>query len=82
MGLLRATNTALISLVCMVVAGLTFPAGAQVPNLPQHVRTRIESKLRAQGIYVPSEGVFKVRIPRTDILARMAGQQVHPGFLP
>jgi hypothetical protein len=64
------------------IACLPLTADAQVPTIPQHVRTAIESTLGAKGTYVPSEGAFKVRILQRDILARIAAQHGHADFLP
>lgn len=64
------------------IAGLLLPASAQVPQMPQHVRTRIESILGAKGTYVPDEGAFRLRLPRTDIFPRMRGQRGYSVFPP
>ena len=50
--------------------------------MPQAVRTRIESIIGAKGTYVPDEGAFKLRFPRTDIFPGMRGQRGYSAFPP
>jgi len=81
--LLRAMRLRLVGFICTgFIAGLLLPANAQVPEMPQAVRTKIESILGAKGTYVPDEGAFKLRFPRRDILRRMRRQHGYAAFPP
>lgn len=81
MELLRAMRLLLIGFICTAfLAGLLLPAKAQVPEMPQAARTKIESILGTKGTYVPDEGAFKLRFPRRDILPRMRRQRGYSAF--
>jgi hypothetical protein len=79
---LRATQTTLVGfIITLVIACLSLTADAQIPNIPQNVRKAIELTLGAKGIYIPSEGAFKVRMVRKDI-QQTAVEDGFPGILP
>lgn len=82
MNRLRVPQTTLGGLVfTLVIGSLSLTASAQIPNIPQNVRKSIELTLGAKGIYIPSEGAFKVRMVRKDI-QQTAVQHGFPGMLP
>ena len=79
---LRVTQTTLVGfIITLVIACLSLTADAQIPNIPQNVGEAIELTFGAKGIYLPSEGAFKVRMVRKDI-QQTAVEDGFPGILP
>jgi Domain of Unknown Function (DUF1259) len=55
-------------------------ASAQIPPIPSTAQRSIERIIGATGSYTPSESVFKIRIPRTEIALSVQGQRAATGF--
>lgn len=82
MNRLRLTQTTFVGFIFPLVIGcLSLTADAQIPNIPRDVQKAIELKLGAKGIYIPSEGAFKVYMVRKDIQFQTAVQHGYPGVL-
>lgn len=82
MNRLRVTQTTFLGFIFTLgIACLSLTADAQIPNIPRDVQKGIELTLGAKGIYIPSEGAFKVHIARKDIQFQTAVQDGYPGVL-
>ena len=55
-------------------------AGAQIPPIPATTQRSIEQIIGTAGTYAADESVFKIRIPRNDIVLTLHGHRVPPKF--
>jgi hypothetical protein len=55
-------------------------AYAQIPPIPATTQRSIERIIGVTGSYTSSESVFKIRIPRTEIILNVQGHRVTVGF--
>src|SRR5215471_3381408 len=55
-------------------------ASAQIPPIPATEQRYIERIIGTAGTYMADESVFKIRIPRNDIVLNLRNQRVTNGF--
>ena len=74
------------SLACVwrtsVVIAAAVGSMAQIPPIPEEVRTGLDRTLGVRGTYVSEESAYKFSFPRADVSVRVGAQRLSPAQAP